>query len=201
MIYVLWIVGIVVFVLILLWLNAVRATGSVLRKLDEKIEPAITAIENHSESTGNIINDLAENPETRNHLFNWLKENNKENLFPDKYRELEKIAESELVQWLMHPNELKESPVKIELVRKVLVKKENKQGNYYLFKFSVDDNHWASKNGWMVGVAGPYWDDEEIPYKSIGTFSEFIPFDDMTEDQHLELLNQKIKKWGFVVPT
>jgi hypothetical protein len=201
MIYLIWIVGIVIFVFILLWLNALRGTGSVLRKLDEKIGPAIEAIQSNSEYVTQIINDIANIPEARNHLYNWLKEKNKESLFPDEFRKLEKIAESDLAQWLMHPNELKEPPYKIEFVKKIDVQKENKRGKYFLFKFCVKDDHWASKNGWMAGAAGPFWDDEEMPSKALGTFSELISFEKLSEEEHIEFLKNKAKAWGVVVPT
>ena len=201
MVYLLWIGGIVIFAFVFLWLNAVRATGSVLSKLDGLIGPAKEAIQSNSESATQTIYDIAKVPETRNHLYHWLKENGKEGLFPKEFGNLEKFAESDLAKWLMHPNELRTPPDKIELVKIIDVQQENKTGTYFLFKFCVKDDHWASEKGWMAGAAGPYWDDEEMPAKGRGTFSELVPFDKLSEEEHIELLKNRVKNWGFVVPT
>jgi hypothetical protein len=197
---------IVVFIIvafILLWLNAIRGKGKVLRILDEKIQPAIKAVTENQPSAKDIIYNSAKSIETRNHLYAWLKSQGKEDLFPMEYRGIERIAESDFACWLMHPNELKALPSKIELMRVIPVQKEGRKGSYYLFRFQMDNSHWRSKDGWMAGAAGAYWDNENAKdiITAKWTFSEYVPYDSLTEEQHFELLKKTVKKWGFVVPT
>ncbi len=204
MITFIWIVaGIVAFIVLLfflLWLNAIRASGKRDRKLDERIEPALKAVEGNSSDVRDVIMGFAEDSATRNHLFFRLKELGKEDLFPVEYRILEMVAESDLVRWLMHPNELSNTPSEIELVQKFPVKEVTKNGTCFLYKFRSKSPDWASKIGWMAGVAGPYWEDES-PDAARGTFSEFKPFDEMTEEEHVEFLKNALFQKGLVVPS
>ena len=51
----------------------------------------------------------------------------------------------------------------------------------------------------MVGVAAPYWDTSEPTNFASGTFSELMPFDQLTVDQHVDHLRQALRKKGLVV--
>lgn len=179
--------------------NAIRASIARDQQLDEMIEPAILAIEKDPASAKDVILQFAKLPATRNHLFSKLKELGKTEAFPDIYRSIEKIAESDMVKWLMHPNELKEAPTDIELIRDVAVNQDDKKGKMFLFKFRIDAPHWASDNGWMAGIAGPYWDGEELPDTARDTFSEFKQFDTMTAEEHINHIRQALDKRGLIV--
>lgn len=144
---------------------------------------------------------LAERADTRNHLYAKLEEIGKAHLFPAGNRSLERIAESDLVRWLLHPNELGAVPAETELVRKLPVAEGVKNGNIFLFRFRSQPSHWAADRGWMAGVAGPYWDGDEASDVGSGTFSELAPFDQMTEEQHVEFLRERLGRKGFVVPS
>lgn len=198
---ILWAIAILFVLFIFGWLNAIRASLSRNRKLDSKIQPAIQAIQANDSSAESIIVELANLPEIRNYLYKKLKEIGKENLFPIAFRSVEKAAESDLVCWLLHPNELNAVPSEIVFVRTVTVKDENKSGKVYLFKFRTKPPHWASNKGWMAGVAGPYWDEEELYTAATGTFSELISFDSMTEEEHVNCLREALHKRGLVVPS
>jgi hypothetical protein len=65
----------------------------------------------------------------------------------------------------------------------------------------MEPAHWASKMGWMAGVAGPYWDNTELPEFASGTFSELAPFDRMTVEQHVDFLRAARMKKRLVVPS
>ncbi len=52
----------------------------------------------------------------------------------------------------------------------------------------------------MKKLSRPYWDDHDILDKAPGTFGELIPFDSMTEEQHIEHLLKSTQKWGVVIP-
>jgi hypothetical protein len=65
-------------------------------------------------------------------------------IFPSAYRAVEKVADSDLACWLMHPNELGATPAEMELVRPVEIQ-DGERGAMYLFRFRTDASHWASK--------------------------------------------------------
>jgi len=59
----------------------------------------------------------------------------------------------------------------MKLVKRVTIKYDNNNVYYYVFKFKINEPHWAAKDGWMLGVVGPYFDDSK-PYDfPSGTFS------------------------------
>ena len=180
-------------------LNAHRGTATRNRQLEEIIQPAIDAVSKNLPSARELVANIASLAETRNLLFIRLKEIGKESIFPAAYRTIEKIAESDLAIWLMHPNELRAVPDEMECVRILSVQENEKSGKMLLFRFRTVKPHWASESGWMSGIAGPYWDGDRTSDFAEGTFSELTPFDKMTEDQHLEFLIGKLKNKGLVV--
>lgn len=198
---ILWIIAILVALFILGWLNAIRASMSRNKKLDEKIKPAIQAIASNAPDAQSIILKFAEDPSTRNHLFKKLKELGKESLFPMAFRSEEKMAESDLVCWLLHPNELNAAPSEVQMVRSIAVQEGDRTGHVYLFRFLTQPPHWAAGKGWMAGVAGPYWENGEPTESASGTFSELMPFASMSEEEHVDYLRKALYKKGLVVPS
>jgi hypothetical protein len=198
---VLGVLAVVLGLFILGWINAIRASAVRNRKLEEMVRPAIEAVLENRSSAREIIAQLAELPAARNHLFARLKEMGKADIFPLGCRSIEKVAESDLACWLMHPNELRAAPSEMELIRRIPVREKEKSGSVFLFRFRTDPSHWAAKRGWMAGVAGPYWNIDDSPDSAPGTFSELIPFDEMTEEQHVDFLREALKKKGLVVPS
>lgn len=198
---VLGVLGVALSLFILGWMNAIRASLVRDRKLDELIRPAIEAVQEKRPFAQDRVKELAEAPATRNHLFARLTELGRADLFPSGCRSIEKVAESDLARWLMHPNELGAAPSSMELMRRIAVRGEEKGGTAFRFRFRTDPSHWAFSRGWMAGVAGPYWDDGEAPDSASGTFSELTPFDELTEEQHVDSLREALKKRGLVVPS
>jgi hypothetical protein len=198
---ILGIAGFLILLFILGVINAFRATFSRNRKLDKMIAPALTALKNDEAEAKDIIMEYAKNPITRNHLYQALKAENKADFFPSEFLSEEKIAESDMIKWLMHGNELGAAPTEIQLVAKLPVSQDDKNGSIYLFQFRINPPHWAADSGWMAGVSGPFWDDEDITdfELSSGTFSEFEPFDSRTYDEHVAYLKQKINATGLVI--
>ena len=144
------------------WLNAIRASVATKRKLDEMTNPAVEAVLAGHSSAQDLVAKAAEVPATRNRLFARLREVGKADVFPVSFRTAENVAESDLSRWLMHPNELGTPPSEIELITTVPVKGVgSKTGSLMLFRFRTDAPHWASKRGWMAGIAGPYWHGDE----------------------------------------
>ena len=200
-----WIVhgalGLVLSLFVLGWLNAIRASGVRNRKLDGLIRPAIDAVRENRPSAQERVTELAEVPATRNYLYARLMEIGKADMFPLACRSIEKVAESDLASWLMHPNELGAAPAEMELVRRIAILREGTSGNVFLFRFRAGSSNWASKRGWMAGVAGPYWDEGESPDLASGTFSELTPFDRLTVEEHVEPLRKASQKRGPVMPS
>lgn len=194
------ILGLLLCLFIMGWLNAIRASAARNRQLDKMVQPAVDAANKNLPDARELVAEFAKNPGTRNHLFSKLKTTGRTELFPNQYRTIEKIAESDLARWLMHPNELRAVPDEMELVRAISVQEEDKSGNVFLYRFRTNPPHRASDNDWMAGVAGPYWEDDDDPDFAIGTFSELTPYDKMTEQEHVDFLRQKLKSKGLVVP-
>lgn len=202
MMTVVWIVlGVLVLGFLLLWLNAIRASAKRDVELDEMVQPALTAVAGNSASANDLISGLASRPAARNHLYSKLKEIGKSDLFPTEYRTAEKVAESDLTTWLMHPNELAAEPAQIELVRRIEVQEGSKLGTTFLFRFRAAAGHWAADRGWMAGSTGPYWNGEVEVGANAHAFSELVSFDKMSEEQHVEFLKDAMNKKGLVVPS
>jgi len=196
---ILWIIGILLGLFALLWINALRASFVRNKKINKKIKPALNAIKTSDPMAKEIIEELAQDPSIRNSLYAQLNSIDKASLFPKKFRTIMKVAESDLVRWLMHPNELKDVPSEIEFVKSFPVVEEEKTGELLLFKFKTEATHWASDYGWMAGVAGPYFPEEELPDYATGTFSELKPFDSMTSEEHIDHILQSMKSILLVV--
>lgn len=141
----------------------------------QRIEPIYEKLRNGEELTKEEVLPFASNILTRKLTYQLLSEFKKEELFPETYHTIEKGAESSLANWLEFPTELDACPDKIELEEKVKIDFDGNNVFYYVFKFLTNEPHWASKNGWMFGVVGPYFDDSQ-PYDSVGsTFSRLTP--------------------------
>jgi hypothetical protein len=183
------------------WLNAIRASGVRNRKIESLTRPAMEAVRENRPSAQDMVTELAEVPAARNYLFARLTELGKADMFPLALRSIEKVAESDLARWLMHPNELGAAPAEMELVRRLAILGEGRSGSVFLFRFRAEPSNFAWKRGWMAGVAGPYWDDDESPDFASGTFSELAPFDRLTVEQHVESLRRASEKRGLVMPS
>jgi hypothetical protein len=48
---------------------------------------------------------------------------------------------------------------------------EGNKVDYHVFKYRVNEPHWAAKDGWMLGVVGPYFDDSKATDWPHSTFS------------------------------
>jgi hypothetical protein len=196
-------VGLAVLLVLLLWINAIWGSVRANVRIEAMVRPALDAVQADDPAANNLIQDLAQNPATRNKLFVGLKELGRESLFPPRFRSLEMIAESDLVAWLVHPNELKGIPSAIELVRDFSVTDGEQEGRTFLFKFRIDPPHWAADDGWMAGVAGPYFpsDINDAEPAAAMSFSELTPIDKMSEQEHLAHLNKAMRMPGWVVPS
>lgn len=134
------------------------------------------------------VERVAASPEMRNWLYKGLMDSNTKKLFPKKYLTQEAFAESEMVRWLVHPNELGRAPDEIELKKVVTADKRgsDRKMDYFVFRFRTYEPHWAAKDGWMAGVAGPFLrKDAPSPVAYGGTFSKFEKWDTKNPEVHL----------------
>ena len=198
---VLWIVGVPIALFILLWVRAIRATLARNRRLEAMLDPVVNAVTSGDAAAKELVLAFAKDPATRNNLNARLAAMGKSELFPEEFRTIESVAESDMVRWLMHPNELQTAPSAIELLSRVDVTESGKHGRCFLFRFRVDPPHWAADRGWMAGIAGPFWDEDAQPYAGRRTFSELVPYDRMTESEHVRFLQAAATKWGLTVPS
>lgn len=131
------------------------------------------------------IKTFSKAPEIRSNFYRLLKSFNAELLFPQELYTFEKGAESDLVNWLLFPTELDTIPSKIEFLKKIDHSKDGTIFTYYVFQFRTKEPHWAAKNGWMIGVVGPYFKNSN-PYDwTNGTFSRLTKVSEATPEEEV----------------
>lgn len=186
------VVGIVVVGFFLLVLNAVLASARQKKQARAKLAPVMDAVDAGREPDPAAVRALAADPQTRNALYDALAEAGKAAVFPPEFRTREAYAESDLVYWLSHPNELQKVPDQIQLAQVVAVPSDAGPVEYYLFRFRTSEPHFAAKKGWMAGVSGAYARGGGVPAEAPGgTFSELEPFDARTPQDHVRMFHEK----------
>ena len=144
------------------------------------------------------VAEAAANPEVRAWLFETLDDLRLTRLIPARYRNQESIAESELVRWLIHENELGEAPATVVLEDVISIDTETSHGvvDYYVFRFRADSPAWAAERGWMAGVAGGYpRHAQPTTSHDDHVFSRFEAIDDRAPADHVGDLSQLYDAW------
>jgi len=137
------------------------------------------------------VERFARDRETRMVLYDALEHHGRLQLFPAQYATPEAIAEADLVLWLCHPNELDAAPDEIELMARIPVPGDpSSDMRYYLFRYRTRPPHWAAKDGWLAGVAGPYPVSGTVSAGAAGTFSRFEPYDSRTPEEHVRVTHE-----------
>jgi hypothetical protein len=140
----------------------------------QRIKSLVDIFDRGQTPTVEEVRPFAQSIGTREATFRLLSEKQRLDLFPADLLTIEKGAESNLSTWLEFPTELDALPDEVEHLKRVTIPfdKENNV-HYEVFKFRVNEPHWASKDGWILGVVGPYFDDSK-PYDfPAATFSRF----------------------------
>jgi hypothetical protein len=153
--------------------------------------------QNESVAPG-IVAEIAECPESRKWLFDGLQKLERFHLYPMSWRHQTALAESDLVNWLVHPRELGRAPDEIELMQVIPFDSETDAGwlDYYLFRYHVEGEHWAARLGWMVGVAGPFVRKEGPTVQALGdTHSNYRRWDEKPLDDHVGDVRQLMQAW------
>ncbi len=140
------------------------------------------------------IADFSKDSDTRGDFYELLSEFDKLNLFPNEYKNFEKASESILTNWLEYPTELDTIPSKIEFLKKVTFIEKDTTYIYYAFQFRTDEPHWAAKDGWMIGVVGPYFTNSK-PYDfTKGTFSRFTKTKETSSEKEVQWAHENVYK-------
>jgi len=150
------------------------------------IEPITSALSNGRQPLDEDLQRFARARVTRQVLFEYLRDASKGDLFPVEFRTWPALAEANLVSWLCHPNELQSAPDEIELMA-TLPAPGSTAMHYFLFRYKVHPPHWAAKDGWMAGVAGPYDLTKDPEPYGPGTFSRFEAFDSRTPEEQVAI--------------
>ncbi|GAA4751591.1 hypothetical protein [Flavisolibacter ginsenosidimutans] len=140
------------------------------------------------------IDSFTINSDTRAEFYDLLEEFKREDIFPPEFNTFEKAAESRLTNWLEYPTELDTIPSQLELLKKVNLIDSGVTYTYYAFRFKTEQPHWAAKDGWMIGVVGPYLKDSK-PYDwTGGTFSNFKKEKQITPEKEAEWAHKNVFK-------
>lgn len=177
---------------------------SALRRALEIIDPRLkyfaisSLLRLHKVVPSKDVADVAAHPEMRNWLYDKLKQNGNESLFPKKWLHQAAFAESDMVHWLIFPTELDRAPDEIELMKVVSVETGLPDGiyDYYLFRFRTHKPHWAAKDGWMAGVSGPFLRKDQPTTNALGeTFSTFKKWESKKPDEHVGDMRELMERW------
>lgn len=172
-----------------------RQNGKLNKERFERIKELYEKLENGQELSEQNVIPFAENLLTRETTFKLLEDHNKTNLFPKEYYTIIKGAECNLANWLEFPTELDACPDEIEHIKRVTFDYdgENNFIHYEVFKYNVNEPHWASKDGWCLGVVGPYFDDSK-PYDfAHSTFSRIdSKFANITAEEEAKWVHENI---------
>jgi len=148
-----------------------------------KLFAVLSLLRQNQDVEASHMEAIAASAETRNLLYDGLKELGEEGLFPEQFRSQDAFAESAMVRWLSFPTELGYAPDAIEKMKVFSVEKDSKTYDYYLFRFRASD---YSEGKWLAGVAGPYLRAEHpITEGEGGTFSMFNEWDSKSPEEHL----------------
>ncbi len=138
---------------------------------------------------------FAENILTRQTTYQLLVEYDRTDLFPKEYYTLLKAAESNLANWLEFPTELDACPDEIEYIKRVTFDFDGQNNflHYEVFKYRINEPHWAAKDGWTLGVVGPYFDDSQ-PYDfPKATFSRGnCPYKNITPEEEAKWVHENL---------
>ena len=126
------------------------------------------------------IDRVASDPDTRRELYDMLRSLKHSRLFPRKWLTQERLAEADMVAWLIA--DIDAAPDAVKLLERL----DADGGRYYVFAFRFSPPHSASKDGWMAGISGPWTRRSPNRVEACGgTFSRFEPADAFPPAEHL----------------
>ena len=134
-----------------------RARAAQHERRNQRLEPILEKIRRGVPLQKEDVAPLAHDYRSRCATYEFLVASDKLALFPKELITFEKAAEGRLVYWLEFPTELDAVPDAIEHVERVTIPFEGNDVYYHVFKYMTHEPHWAAKDGWTLGVVGPYF--------------------------------------------
>lgn len=119
------------------------------------------------------ITNLCRQPQNRPMLYQLLKHYECLNLFPSEALSIQAQGAGLLSYWMMHPNELQDAPNEIELIEEIERDLQGERAKFLVYRYRMATGHWAEKYGWVLGLAGPFLNND-VPYSGVASgFSRF----------------------------
>jgi len=177
---------------------ALREALSIYADPRLKMYAVLSLLRQNEDVDAALVAEVAECAESRKWLYDGLQKIERFQLYPTSLRSQSALAESDLVDWLVHARELGRAPDAVELLQVVPFDSGTDAGwlDYYLFRFRVAGRHWASRSGWLVGVAGPFLRKDKPTIQSLGdTHSAYRRWDDKPLEDHVADVRQLMKAW------
>ena len=186
------VVGVVVVFLAVMYFRAVRGGKKVFLDIMRSLDPILLALQDGKEPDAGLVREAAAGARTRNALFDMHLRYQRLDLFPSQFHTWEAMTESDLVFWLLHPNELGCQPDEIELMEQVPADDGGglMQQYYFVFRYRTHPPHWAAKDGWLAGVVGPHNLRAEPAPGSQAVFSRFDAYDSRTPEEHVRITQE-----------
>ncbi len=171
-----------------------KSTKKIHQQEFDRIQPLLTKLDNGEKPSQEEVYAYAANMLTRTNTYLLMQKHGFTDIFPAEFYTFEKAAESNLARWLEFPTELDACPDKMEHVKRVTVDFDGKSNfvHYEVFKFRVNEPHWGAKNGWMIGIAGAYFDDSKPYDKLPSTFSRLNSFESTTPEDEAAWVHKNI---------
>ena len=147
--------------------SVARGANASDEALLKRIDPLAQRIEAKESVGPAVLHQVAAAPELRPMLYLMLSHYQRADLFPSQFMTQQAQAESALVYWMIHPNELQEAPSQIELVKRIGRRVNVRDAWFYVFRYKMPEGHWSGAE-WQLGVAGPFFNDDQ-PYQGVAS--------------------------------
>jgi hypothetical protein len=178
----------------------IKGSHLIHARLQNEVRPVRACLERKESPSQADVDRLARDPRTRATLYETLREHKRADLMPAAYATQQALAESRLVTWLMHPNELAAAPDEITLGAEVaLPDADAKDERWLVYRFRTMAPHWASQIGWMAGVVGPVRSRSEPTPDVPVVFSRLPHWDSATPEGHAAAVRDLMRQKGLVV--
>jgi hypothetical protein len=153
------------------WTSVARGARQRDAKLLARIEPIGKKLDAGDSVTPDEIEDLAARPEIRFMLYAVIRHMGRADLLPTRFDSSIEQGESALAYWMMHPNELQDAPELIEFIETIRRSVDSREAEFHVYRYKMAPGHWAAKDGWLLGLAGPMSSDGEPYAETPGAFS------------------------------
>jgi hypothetical protein len=166
----------------------------------KEISPILDDLEAGKKIDATILENICKNNANRFLFSRYLKDLNRLEVLPPKYRNQVSGAMASLCFLLRDVKILGANPDEIELIDSISFPSPTTEIDvvYHVFRFKMNAPHWAAASGWRVGVAGPYYPNTPDYAMAFGTFSRLDPLNDMTIENHARWVHEnKVIKKGF----